>query len=449
MRTNEIYNVYAVKSADAEKILEADNLLYITQVLSDENGTLSVPYGLDEEYDDPVWFAVPMTQTDISSAEITVDDLQYTGENQFVKPVVKLNGETLVEGESYYLEKDYSAVEPGEYTVIVTGSGLYKGSVEVSYKVIETNGVALRGSNLTLNGNIGLNFYFEIDESLKDSIFADQTAKVRFTLADGSTVDVAANTGLEDTSAIEGLTLYRYSCELTAKQMADTVTVQFIMNDKVIAEYEHSVVDYVKIIIANAGNAYSAETIALVKAMLNYGANAQLNFGYHTENLANSLTDADGNAMITEEEKDLSSVTTATFEPYKATGTTIDGLGNFAAANLVLKSETTLKVYFKPAEDITLDMLTFKVGDNEVTATEYGEYFMISIPNIKASALDDKYVITVTSKTDSTKTGTFDAYVYSYCYSVLKDSTGTYTEQLKDTLRALYLYNVAANSYIN
>ena len=94
-------------------------------------------------------------------------------------------------------------------------------------------------------------------------------------------------------------------------------------------------------------------------------------------------------------------------------------------------------------------MLTFKVGDNEVTATEYGEYFMISIPNIKASELDDKYVITVTSKTDSTKTGAFDVYVYSYCYSVLKDSTGAYTEQLKDTLRALYLYNVAANNCFN
>ena len=94
-------------------------------------------------------------------------------------------------------------------------------------------------------------------------------------------------------------------------------------------------------------------------------------------------------------------------------------------------------------------MITFKVGDNEVTATEYGEYLMISIPNIKASALNDKYVITVTSKTDSTKTGTFDAYVYSYCYSILSDNTGTYTEQLKDTLSALYLFNVAANSYFN
>ena len=443
MRADETYNVYAIKSADVDNIFDADNLLYITQTLSDEEGIIDVPYGLDEEYDNPIWFAVPMTQLDISSAQITVDNLAYTGETQFVNPVVRLNGKKLVEGEEYYLENEYSAVELGEYTVVVTGCGLYKGSVEVTYNVVR--GVTLRGSNLTLNGNIGLNFYFEFDELFKDSIFEDETAILRFTLADGSTEDVKVDTGEKSTDAIEGLTLYRYSCELTAKQMADTVNVQFIRNGNVIAEYEHSVVDYAKIIIANAQNAYSEDDIALVKAMINYGANAQLNFGYNTENLANSLTDSDGNAMITEDEKDLSSVTAATFEPYKATGKTVDGLGTFAAANLVLKSETTLKVYFKPEDGITLDMLTFKVGNNKVTATEYGEYFMIDIPNIKASALDNKYVITVTSNTDSTKTGTFDAYVYSYCYSILNDSTGTYTEQLKDTLRALYLFNVAAN----
>lgn len=443
MRADETYNVYAIKSADVDNIFDANNLLYITQTLSDEDGVIDVPYGLDEEYDNPIWFAVPMTRLDISSAQITVDDLAYTGETQFVNPVVRLNGKKLVEGEEYYLEKEYSAVGLGEYTVVVTGCGLYKGSAEVTYNVVR--GVALRGSNLTLNGNIGLNFYFEFDELFKDSIFEDETAIVRFTLADGSTEDVEVDTGEKSTDAIEGLTLYRYSCELTAKQMADTVNVQFIRNGNVIAEYEHSVVDYAKIIIANAQNAYSEDDIALVKAMINYGANAQLNFSYNTENLANSLTDSDGNAMITEDEKDLSFVTAATFEPYKATGKTVDGLGTFAAANLVLKSETTLKVYFKPEDGITLDMLTFKVGNNKVTATEYGEYFMIDIPNIKASALDNKYVITVTNNTDSTKTGTFDAYVYSYCYSILSDSTGTYTEQLKDTLRALYLFNVAAN----
>ncbi len=443
MRADETYNVYAIKSADVDNIFDADNLLYITQTLSDEDGIIDVPYGFDEEYDNPIWFAVPMTQMDISSAQITVDDLAYTGETQFVNPVVRLNGKKLVEGEEYYLEKEYSAGELGEYTVVVTGCGLYKGSAEVTYNVVR--GVTLRGSNLTLNGNIGLNFYFEFDELFKDSIFEDETAILRFTLADGSTEDVEVDTGEESTDAIEGLTLYRYSCELTAKQMADTVNVQFIRNGNVIAEYEHSVVDYAKIIIANAQNAYSEDDIALVKAMINYGANAQLNFGYNTEHLANNLTDSDGNEMITENEKDLSSVTAATFEPYKATGKTVDGLGTFAAANLVLKSETTLKVYFKPEDGITLDMLTFKVDNNKVTATEYGEYFMIAIPNIKASALDNKYVITVTSNTDNTKTGTFDAYVYSYCYSILSDNTGTYTEQLKDTLRALYLFNVAAN----
>ena len=138
LKANEIYNVYAIKSVDTENIFGADNLLYVAQALSDEDGTLCVPYGFGEAYDNPVWFTVSMTQTDISSAEITVDNLKYTGEKQFINPIVKLNGEILVEGESYYLEKDYSAVEPGEYRVSIIGSGLYKGSVDVLYKVIET-----------------------------------------------------------------------------------------------------------------------------------------------------------------------------------------------------------------------------------------------------------------------------------------------------------------------
>ena len=42
-----------------------------------------------------------------------------------------------------------------------------------------------------------------------------------------------------------------------------------------------------------------------------------------------------------------------------ASGMEVEGLGRFAASNLVLESETTLKVYFEPETDVTLDALTF------------------------------------------------------------------------------------------
>ena len=135
LKTNEVYNIYAIKSQSAETLLDSDNLLYITQAVSDENGELSVAYGLAEKYDDAVWLAVPMTQTDISSADVALGDLEYTGNEQFVEPVVTFDGEVLAEGKAYYLERDYSATDPGKYTVIITGMGLYTGSIEVSYSV--------------------------------------------------------------------------------------------------------------------------------------------------------------------------------------------------------------------------------------------------------------------------------------------------------------------------
>lgn len=303
------------------------------------------------------------------------------------------------------------------------------------------NGVALRGSNLTLDGNIGLNFYFEIEENLKNTVFENETAIVRFTLADGREIDIAAKDGVVDTTAIEGMILYKYSCELYAKQMADTVLAQFIMNGEVIAAYEQSVVNYAKVIIANAEGKYSAQTIALVKAMLNYGATAQMTFSYnYTEGNADTLA----NAQLTEEEKKLDGVTVDIFEDYKASGMTVEGLGTFVGSNLVLESETTLKVYFEPETDITLDKLTFKVGENEVTAMVSGNYYVIAITNIEAEALDTIYAVAVS---DGTTTGTFQCSVFAYCYSVLKDMTGSFSEELKNTVKALYLYNVAADAY--
>ena len=130
---NEVYNVYAVQDINAGLI--DDNILYIDQQTADENGKLDYDHGLKGKTDSVVWFAVPMYQQDISGAEVKLDDLEYTGEEQFVQPVVKLDGEELTEGVDYYLEGAYSATEGGEYTVTIKGTGLYTGEVSVTYKV--------------------------------------------------------------------------------------------------------------------------------------------------------------------------------------------------------------------------------------------------------------------------------------------------------------------------
>jgi len=300
-------------------------------------------------------------------------------------------------------------------------------------------GISLRGSTLTLNGNIGLNFCFELDETRKDSIWTNETALIRFNLADGRVIDVPVNEGQEDTESVQGTTLYKYTCELYAKQMADVVVAQVIIDEQVIAQYKHSVVNYAKVIIANADGKYSEDAIRLVKAMLNYGANAQINFGYNYD-AENPETLA--NAQLGEAEKSLDAVTVDTLESYKASGMEVDGLGKFAGSNLVLESETTLNVYFEPLTGITLNDLTFTVDGEDIAATQSGKYLVISIKNVKANELDNRFDISVTNGTIN---GTFQCSVFAYCYSVLNDTEGTFTNELKNTVKALYLYNAAAN----
>ena len=134
--SGEIYNFYAMKSRDTENPLSSDNLLYITQAVSDENGELTVNYLPTEEYEDAVCFVVPMKQTDLSKADVTVDALIYNGDEQFVSPEVMLNGKKLSEGADYMICGDYSATDIGEYNITIRGIGIHTGAIKLTYNVL-------------------------------------------------------------------------------------------------------------------------------------------------------------------------------------------------------------------------------------------------------------------------------------------------------------------------
>ena len=129
---NAVYNIYALKNADGG--LNTKNLMYINQLTTDENSKLTFDYGLKENTD-VKWLAVPMEQEDISDAEVTLSNMEYTGEEQYAEPVVKLNSETLTFGRDYYLEGDFIAKESGEYTLTICGTGLYCGKKTVNYVI--------------------------------------------------------------------------------------------------------------------------------------------------------------------------------------------------------------------------------------------------------------------------------------------------------------------------
>ena len=297
----------------------------------------------------------------------------------------------------------------------------------------EFTGVSLYASSLTLDGTIGLNFYFR----LGDDVLASQDAFVRFSLEDGRIIEIPVAEGVA--AEVEGVTYYKFTCKMYAKQMSDTVKIQVFDGETALTqELEHSVVDYATVLLqmADTNPAY-ADVAPLIEAMLHYGARAQLYFGYNTEKLADAGIDA----------ADLSGVTAATFESYRATGMTIDGIGKFVSSNLVLESETTLKLYFLADEGVDASALEFTVGNEVITPTTYGEYLVIAITDIMSDELDNEFTVTVTNGTEAQ--GSFTTSVYAYCYKTLLDEQGLYNDEIKDTLKALYLYNVAADAYFN
>ena len=110
---------------------------------ADENGSLSVPFEYEAEVLSSEAVLVCAQKTDISAAEITIEDMEYTGEEQAAEPKVVLNGVTLVEDEDYELAGDYVATEIGSYVVRIQGIGNYTGSVEREYRIKKVSVTAL------------------------------------------------------------------------------------------------------------------------------------------------------------------------------------------------------------------------------------------------------------------------------------------------------------------
>ena len=146
---NSIYNFYVLK--DEEEAISSGNLLYIIQITSDENGQATIPFAYNETYEAPQAKLVGMEKLDIAGAEVTIENLYYTGEAQDAEPTVVYKGTALEPGKDYTITGDYQATEIGTYTIQIVGTGLYKGSLEKSYQILPITVAEIKLSQSTLS----------------------------------------------------------------------------------------------------------------------------------------------------------------------------------------------------------------------------------------------------------------------------------------------------------
>lgn len=140
---NEIYNIYAVKSREAENVLGSDNLLYIDQETSTAEGTLQAKLALKESCEAPEIFCVAYSRTDLSEAEVQVEGIIYDGMPHIPQVIVICEGKTLVPDKDYVVYYEEQVTEVGAYVLTVKGIGVYEGEKAVSYFVADRGDILM------------------------------------------------------------------------------------------------------------------------------------------------------------------------------------------------------------------------------------------------------------------------------------------------------------------
>ena len=263
--------------------------------------------------------------------------------------------------------------------------------------------------NLILGDRIGINFYLDLEEA--------ENTQVRFTLNGHSTTVDAANAQIRDGKYVFGL-------DVSAAQMTEEITVEVLHGGKVVESGSYSVRRYAQYILEDTSGAYSAQTVALVKAMLSYGAQAQRYFGSNLESLADAGYETTQLIPIPE-----------TVEKAKITGS-VTGAAYYGAT-LLFRSNVAVRFYF--TGDVS--DLKFTVNGQEQKAIAKGDMSYVEIDGIVPQNLDQQITLTVIDTQGGAMTVTYGPMNYIINMSAA-GSTG-----LQELLLKMYNYHLAAKNY--
>ena len=272
---------------------------------------------------------------------------------------------------------------------------------------VDTNDNGVSQWSVTLKENIGINFQM----NFTPEILADEKAWVSIVFCNEETI-------IPVSQAKNGIQF-----DIAASQMTEEIAIcTFAGNGKRFKSSTYSVRDYAAYILS--GN-YSEALTNLVKEMLNYGAMAQLYFGYNTENLANDGITGTGTAQIPED-----------IEAYTVSGSANDL--RFYAASLVYQDKIGLRYYL--AGDVT-DCTFTANGIPYLPVAKNGMHY-IEIADILPQDLAQPVTLTITDLEGSTLSVAYNPMNYLQ-RMIQKDNI-----HHNNLLQALYNYHLAAKAYI-
>lgn len=293
----------------------------------------------------------------------------------------------------------------------------------------------LYGASLSLEGDIGVNFFYEFSpEFLKDP---EAKVEIAHITEEGETLTAIP---VKNGVAVQhdGRTLYRFSVPVAARCMTEPVRVHAAGTNYTGEDKTITIREYGELLLNDANQ--KEELRHLVRAMLNYGAHAQQYKNYRLDELANKNCANDPKIL-----EEMSKVTAeALDQEFKATisGAMPAGL-DMSGVNLSLTSKTTLRFAFKPQAGYDISEYHFTVNGTEVNPESLGGFSCIEIANILPQDLGKMQQVTVTKGEESC---TISYSPMSYVRTVL--SRNGFTKELRETGKALRVYGLAAEQFL-
>ncbi|MBQ1452639.1 MAG: hypothetical protein IIZ23_01590, partial [Ruminococcus sp.] len=276
------------------------------------------------------------------------------------------------------------------------GSGHYKAVITIDGQTIEDDdnrshtftiepmGATLEGHSISLEGDIAVNFYVK----LSDKVAASENAYMRFSVPETSTEyqdQIVYVKDLEPVTA-DDENYYVFKCRVAAKDMEAQITATLIDGDLSYTFDPYCVRDYAQYLLTHTDIPAYANAQELVNAMLTYGMHARAYF----DSTADALDALD-----------------VTIPDHYSEQVDADAEDIYDGMSISLKSQTTLSLFFKSENELTLtcDKPQYKTAQD-------GNNYVIRIRNIAAADLDKQINVEVNGRP------AVAASPLTYCYKV-------------------------------
>ena len=283
-----------------------------------------------------------------------------------------------------------------------------------------------KGYSITLDGNIGLNYYYSVP-------YSDSEYKIYavFEKDNGSII-----VPYEPNNSKYGY--YRFTCSMKSNELKKVISghIEVVDKDGNLVEktpdWECSVNDYL-----NSIDSSDTKLKGLADSISDYGHYSQLYFGYDIENIPDAKSDL-SSVVIPD---DYSYITQEFDETEKVT---------YRGFSLVLKSDTDLRCYINETKDIENVCFAYssegKTLYSDLRYSDKNKLYYGEISGIPAHKLGQAYEVYFCTKDNHEQLSSKKIYsALSYC----KKASECDDEKLVNLVKAIYVYNQKALAYMD